>query len=122
MARPRIVLGALIVRPSAPLPAFAPFSPTIGAGSWGLKPGWVVASIVTGSVMAGAGELGVIVSPGFTGARPFWLAFCSVNQRLPSGPAVIWAGLLVGVGTLNSPVTTPAVVIRPTWLASCSVN
>jgi hypothetical protein len=37
-----------------------------------------------------------------------------VNQRLPSGPAVIPYGELLTVGTGNS-VTTPAGVILPIW-------
>src|SRR5882757_7734877 len=57
----------------------------------------------------------------------------SVNQRLPSGPTVIDAGLLVGGvsvaprvpagggGSWNS-VTTPRGVIRATWFAPGMVN
>ena len=37
--------------------------------------------------------------------RPILLPACSVNQRLPSGPAVIPAGSLFAVGVENS-VTT----------------
>src|SRR5260370_37843377 len=58
--------------------------------------------------------------------RPIVLPFTSVNQRLPSGPAVMPKGSqplvdpqLVGRG--NS-VTRPAVVMRPIWLVSYSVN
>src|SRR5512143_1309164 len=43
--------------------------------------------------------------------RPILLPAASVNQRAPSGPAVI-PGICPGVGTANS-VSTPAVVIRP---------
>src|SRR5262249_19359973 len=53
--------------------------------------------------------------------RPIWLAFASVNQRLPSGPAAIPTGRLSAVGTGNS-VTAPAVVILPIWFASDSVH
>ncbi len=53
--------------------------------------------------------------------RPIWQAFASVNQRLPSGPAVRNIGLLEEVGTENS-VTTPAVVIRPILVPPGSVN
>src|SRR5262245_28209502 len=45
----------------------------------------------------------------------------AVNQRLPSGPAVIPQGSLWGVGRLNS-VTTPEGVIRPLRLAPPSAN
>src|SRR6266568_3243481 len=44
--------------------------------------------------------------------RPMLLPPNSVNQRAPSGPAVMPAGSLLAVGTANS-VTTPAVVMRP---------
>ena len=33
--------------------------------------------------------------------RPIWLASSSVNQRLPSGPAVIQSGRLPAVGMGN---------------------
>ncbi len=46
---------------------------------------------------------------------PIWVADPSENQRLPSGPAVMFQGLLAAVGMGNS-VTTPARVIRPTLL------
>src|SRR5262245_53761318 len=46
---------------------------------------------------------------------PIWLPSISVNQRLPSGPAVMARGPLLAVGTAKS-VTTPAGVIRPIWL------
>jgi len=44
-----------------------------------------------------------------------------VNQRAPSGPAVMSDGKLSGVGMANS-VMVPAVVIRPILLAPNSVN
>src|SRR5215470_12323358 len=47
--------------------------------------------------------------------RPILLAPFSVNHRLPSGPAVMPAGLLASVGMGNS-VIAPAGVIRPMWL------
>ena len=47
--------------------------------------------------------------------RPILLPLLSVNQRLPSGPAVMPRGTASGVGIGNS-VTTPAVVIRPILL------
>src|SRR5260370_41535911 len=47
--------------------------------------------------------------------RPILLAPFSVNHRLPSGPAVMPAGLLVSVGVGNS-VIAPAAVIRATRL------
>src|SRR5512142_562116 len=53
--------------------------------------------------------------------RPILLPSASVNQRAPSGPAVMPAGALFGVGTANS-VITPAVVIRPILLSLISVN
>jgi hypothetical protein len=43
----------------------------------------------------------------------------SVNQRLPSGPAVIAQGDLYTVGTENS-VTAPSGVICPMWLETPS--
>src|SRR5262249_55604905 len=46
--------------------------------------------------------------------------FSSVNQRLPSGPAVISAGALAVVRPAENSVMTPAVVIRP--MAWRSVN
>ncbi len=54
--------------------------------------------------------------------RPIRLPVCSVNHKLPSGPAVIASGSAPGVmPTLNS-VTTPAVVMRPIRLKPRSVN
>ena len=44
--------------------------------------------------------------------RPIWLAFCSVNQSAPSGPAAMLFGMLVAVGIANS-VIVPAGVMRP---------
>ena len=45
----------------------------------------------------------------------------SVNQRLPSGPAVMPSGKAAAVGMLNS-VITPLGVMRPTRLPNDSVN
>src|SRR5438477_281535 len=55
--------------------------------------------------------------------RPILLLFSSVNQRTPSGPAVMPEGALPAVGTVNS-VMTPSVVIRPILLPAnaSSVN
>src|SRR6266446_2892876 len=58
--------------------------------------------------------------------RPIWLTPFSANHRLPSGPAVMPAGLLLCVGMGNS-VIVPADVIRPIRLtpftsAPVSVN
>src|SRR5436853_7454529 len=53
--------------------------------------------------------------------RPILLPSRSVNQRLPSGPAVIPSGLLLDVGRGNS-LMVPLGLMRPIWLPSCSVN
>src|SRR3989442_9317195 len=53
--------------------------------------------------------------------RPIWLPSYSVNQRLPSGPAVILSGELPDVGRRNS-VIFPLGVMRPIWLTLFSVN
>src|SRR5438874_572241 len=55
--------------------------------------------------------------------RPIFKTFglFSVNQTLPSGPAVMPIGLLKGVGIANS-VIAPAGVMRPIRLASYSRN
>src|SRR5258707_1196545 len=50
-----------------------------------------------------------------------WLNSTSVNQRLPSGPAVIPSGTLLEVGTGNS-VMEPLGLIRPILLPFHSVN
>src|SRR5205809_52725 len=52
--------------------------------------------------------------------RPILLPACSVNQRLPSGPAAIPIGLLA-VETENS-VNVPLGLMRPILLPSNSVN
>src|SRR6266581_341096 len=54
--------------------------------------------------------------------RPMLFPLNSVNQRLPSGPAVMPKGLLSPVGMENSPVTTPAGVMRPILFPEYSVN
>ena len=48
-------------------------------------------------------------------------ALASVNQRLPSGPAVMPSGRLAAAG-MGYSVTTPEVVILPTWFTLSSVN
>ena len=50
------------------------------------------------------------------------LMWVSVNQMLPSGPAVIQNGVLAGVMPLAYSVMTPAGVILPTLLPAISVN
>src|SRR6516225_2244627 len=52
---------------------------------------------------------------------PMLLPVNSVNQRSPSGPAVMPKGPLPTVGIGNS-VTTPAVVMRPILLPTISAN
>src|SRR5262249_9441086 len=47
---------------------------------------------------------------------------CWVNQRLPSGPAVMKFSLVPGVMPAATSVTTPAGVIRPILFARTSVN
>jgi hypothetical protein len=57
--------------------------------------------------------------------RPIRLAPLSVNQRLPSGPAVIPTGFVtavVGKGDRGNSVTSPAGVIRPIRFPISSVN
>ncbi len=54
--------------------------------------------------------------------RPISPEPASVNQRAPSGPAVMPAGVLPAPGTANSLVTTPAVVMRPIWSEPVWVN
>ena len=44
-----------------------------------------------------------------------------MNQRLPSGPAVIEPSAAAVLGTGNS-VIAPAGVMRPTWLLTASLN
>ncbi len=57
----------------------------------------------------------------FSVIRPIFGPASSVNQRLPSGPAVIALSLAQGPGTRNW-VIWPAVVIRPIQFAPCWVN
>ena len=54
--------------------------------------------------------------------RPILLPLISVNQRLPSGPAVMKRGPLLLVVIGKSFVIAPAVVIRPILLVPFSVN
>src|SRR5208337_3807211 len=78
--------------------------------------------MTTGSVIVGSSESGLIVRPAEeTVTRPILLPLSSVNQRLPSGPAVISTGVLPGVGIAYSAMM-PAGVIRPIRLALLSVN
>src|SRR4051794_21138943 len=53
--------------------------------------------------------------------RPILLPEASVNQRLPSGPAVMPAGLLLAVG-IRIAEKLPLVVMRPMTFPSNSVN
>src|SRR5207253_1175065 len=53
--------------------------------------GWLLAVVTVNSVMVPTGV-----------TRPILLTPASVNQRLPSGPAVIPRGVLLAVGTANS--------------------
>src|SRR6266487_1455174 len=53
--------------------------------------------------------------------RPILFVAHSVNQRLPSGPAVIAPGRLPGVGRGNSLMRPPG-VMRPILFPSTSVN
>src|SRR3989442_3424932 len=46
----------------------------------------------------------------------------SVNQRLPSGPAVIRSGEALAVGRGNSVIVVPGGVMRPMFSAKDSVN
>src|SRR5262245_30358813 len=57
------------------------------------------------------------IAPG----RALLLGRC-VNQRLPSGPAVMRVSAVPGVMPAENSVTTPAVVIRPIRLLPVSVN
>ena len=54
--------------------------------------------------------------------RPIRLPPCSVNHRLPSGPAVMPEGFAPAVMPALNSVTTPAGVIRPMRLPPDSVN
>src|SRR4051794_39558196 len=53
--------------------------------------------------------------------RPILPAACSVNQRLPSDPAVILSGCEAELGSGNS-VIVPRVVMRPILPVAFSVN
>src|SRR5215469_13599577 len=70
--------------------------------------------------LAGVGIANSVITPSGV-IRPTLLPRASVNQRLPSGPAVISQGAERGVGTGNS-VSTPSGVIRPIRLPGISVN
>src|SRR6266851_4791460 len=54
--------------------------------------------------------------------RPILLPWYSMNQRLPSGPAVIVIGSLPAVGMGNSAVMVPLGLMRPILLPLNSVN
>src|SRR5262249_14225635 len=54
--------------------------------------------------------------------RPMRSPWLSVNQRLPSGPVTIPAGVLVAVMPVLYSVTTPCVVMLPTRSPVNSVN
>src|SRR5271157_3381020 len=79
--------------------------------------------MITWSVIVGRAEVGLIVSPELVRvSRPILLPVNSVNQRLPSGPAVIPTGPLLGVMPALNSVTVPPGVIRPIRSPDCSVN
>ena len=81
--------------------------------------------IAGATVGDGVGATAVMV--GTTGVgpervrRPILLAFCSVNQRLQSGPMVTPCGALPAVGTAYS-VKTPLMVTDATLLVCSSWN
>ena len=78
------------------------------------------AAIPIGSSLGGCGVGNSVMTP--VGViRPMLLRRCSVNHRLPSGPAVMPQGPLPAVGVGNS-AKTPAVVTRPILELSSSVN
>src|SRR5713226_2334104 len=52
---------------------------------------------------------------------PIWLAFSSVNQRLPSGPLTMVYSPLVAMG-MGYSVIFPDGVMVPIWLLPLSVN
>src|SRR5271157_3784973 len=79
--------------------------------------------MITGSVISGSSESGLIVRPAEeTVTRPIRSPLTSVNQRLPSGPAVISSGPLLGVMPALNSVTVPPGVIRPIRSPLASVN
>src|SRR5436309_13582373 len=67
------------------------------------------------------GQQGQVVTHFPDVIRPILETPDSVNQRLPSGPAVIHEGWLLGVDTGNS-VRVPVGVMRPIWLSLLSMN
>src|SRR2546426_1013498 len=78
---------------------------------------------LTLTAVPGGPEFGLSFDAG-TGAsvmRPMLFPKSSVNQSLPSGPAVMPMGRLPLVGTENS-VTVPVTVIRPILSSFGSVN
>ena len=52
--------------------------------------------------------------------RPMRLPVCSVNHRLPSGPAVIPVGAAAAAQAPVNSVTVPAGVMRPMRLAGAT--
>src|SRR5579885_433410 len=71
------------------------------------------------SVMVPLGVMRPILLPPMQ--NPFESRAHSVNQRLPSGPAVMPKDPLLGVGRANS-VMVPLGVMRPIWWPGYSVN
>ncbi len=53
---------------------------------------------------------------------PIWLAACSVNQRLPSGPSVIPDGVELAVGRVNSVMTWVVGLISPILPRTSRIN
>src|SRR5690349_8637629 len=71
MMKPRTVLPPpLMVRPFVVAPALVPLSTITGTGVAGWKPGWVVASMMTGEVMVGSAVVGEIVQRPVTALKP----------------------------------------------------
>src|SRR5215831_5941672 len=70
--------------------------------------------------LAGVGMANSVITPSGV-IRPMLLPRISVNQRFPSGPAVISHGAERGVGTGNS-VSTASGVMRPIRFPGISVN
>ena len=54
--------------------------------------------------------------------RPIWSRLCSVNHRLPSGPAVMSRGSLSRLTPVLTIAIAPAGVIRPIESSALSVN
>src|SRR5215472_8265386 len=72
-------------------------------------------------MLAGVGMANSVITPSGV-IRPMLLPRSSVNQRFPSGPAVISHGAERGVGTVNSLIWPVLGSMRPTRLPGISVN